>query len=134
MESLGKRNTTKEAAPCSRYCGLVRMARWSRVAPQGCQAYQALDARVALIQALIPVGLQAVEDALQQEVSGPGWSPVCAPRWEHRRWCGGGPAAGIGLPGGPEAAGTGVLHPEPVGRGRSPPAELPPVAAAPGGG
>jgi hypothetical protein len=45
------------------------MARWSRVAPpQGCQAYQALDARVALIQALIPVGLQTVEDVLQQEV------------------------------------------------------------------
>jgi hypothetical protein len=87
------------------------MARWSRVAPQGCRAYQALDARVALIQALIPVGLQAVEDVLQQEVSGPGWSPICAPRWS----TGGGavgPAAGIGLPDGPEAAHLGAPRPE----------------------
>jgi hypothetical protein len=79
MESLGKHNTTKEAAPCSRYCGLVRMARGNRVAPQGCRVYQALNARVALIQALIPVGLQAVEDVFQQEVA-----VLAGPRYARR--------------------------------------------------
>jgi hypothetical protein len=69
----------EEAAPCPRYCGLVRMARWNRVAPQGCRAYQALNARVALIQALIPVGLQAVEDVLQQEVAA-----LAGPRYARR--------------------------------------------------
>lgn len=58
----------KEAAPCSRYCGSVRRARARTVNGTAPVGGDALDSRIALIQALIPLGLQAVEDVLQQEV------------------------------------------------------------------
>jgi hypothetical protein len=45
----------------------------------GLPGLEALDARVALIQALIPVGLQAVEDVLQQEVAA-----LAGPRYARR--------------------------------------------------
>ena len=57
--------------PCVGYCGLGATARYRRW--PGCRwgGVGGLDTRVALIQALIPLGLRAVEEALQREVELP---------------------------------------------------------------
>ena len=58
----------------------------------------ALDTRIALIQALIPLGLQAVQDVLQQEVAA-----LAGPRYARHdsapHVVALGPAAGLDLPG-----------------------------------
>lgn len=92
-----------------------------------------LDTRIALIQALIPLGLQAVEDVLQQEVrmlAGPRYAREDgAPhvvRWGRQR--GSVYLADQKLPmAGPPGA-------QPAGSHRGPPAGLHAAPAAAGGG
>jgi len=87
------------------------------------RGWEDLDTRVALIQALIPLGLRAVEEVLQREVEllagrgmrgGRGAGPGAV-----------GPAAGVSLPTGPQGAGPGAPGAGPAGGGRSAPGELP---------
>lgn len=63
---------------------VLRIGRQGKIEPvksakqKGVAGGEDLDTRIALIQMLIPLGFQAVEEVLQQEVIGPGGAALCA--------------------------------------------------------